>query len=100
MSVSGGSCGDWIRDYEWACDNPTAIEKLPCRNCGSYALRLIFVVDQMQAEDGMAVFWCGSCQRGLIPLRAPLPEGGTMVLRGQESVPNYNLVIDDEDVEE
>jgi hypothetical protein len=100
MSISGGSYGDWISDYERACDSPHAIGEIACRNCGSRALRLIFVVDNMDAENGTAAFWCDACLRGLIPLRAPIPEGGTTVLRGRESIPNYDLIIDDEDEEE
>ena len=45
------------------------------------------------------MFWCDSCLTGLIPLRAPLPEEHEerLVARGERDVPNYRLVVPDDE---
>jgi hypothetical protein len=85
----------WVAAYEQAWHSPSAVSEMVCPSCGEKSLRLVFVVEDLAAESGTAIFWCDSCRRGLLPVRAPIPAGAEKVLRGQEKVPNYALVIDE-----
>jgi hypothetical protein len=86
--------GAWVAAYEEAWRAPSAVPSQVCPSSGGTTLHLIFVVDDLDAVAGTAVFWCDACLRGLMPARAPIPIGATKVLRGLEEVPNYKLVID------
>ena len=85
----------WIDLYQRSWDDPSSVPGQTCPNCRSRMLRLLFVVDSIEAEAGTAVFWCASCLTGLMPLRAPVPHGGVQALRGTEEIPNYELVVDE-----
>lgn len=86
--------GAWMAAYEEAWRAPSAVPSQPCPSSGGTTLHLIFIVDDLDAADGTAVFWCDACMKGLIPARAPIPIGATRVLRGLEKVPNYQLVVE------
>jgi hypothetical protein len=85
----------WMDAYQDAWIDPSSVPTLRCPSCESKSLRLIFLVKDSEAENGKAAFWCGNCLNGLIPMRAPLPSGGTTVREGEEVIPNYRLVVDD-----
>jgi len=84
----------WAAAYEEAWRDPSAVPSQVCPSSGGKTLHLIFVVDDLDAESGTAIFWCDACLRGLMPTRAPIAIGATKVLRGRQEVPNYSLVID------
>jgi hypothetical protein len=84
-----------MADYDWAYHHARILDSRPCNSCGSPSLRLIFITEREHVESGTAVFWCNSCLRGLLPLRALVPDGGETVLRGAEAVPDYELVVDE-----
>lgn len=84
----------WVHEYEQAYVHPDVVPSRSCPSCGMKELRLIFVVDSMGAESGVAVFWCNSCLSGLVPNRAALPPLGSKVLKGVEEIPNFRLVGD------
>lgn len=85
----------WVASYEDAWRDPSVVPAARCPSCGEASLRLMFVVEQMDAESGTAIFWCGSCLRGLMPTKAPVPNAGVAVIRGDEEMPNYRIVADD-----
>ena len=96
MTDSQAEYEAWLDAYEMAWQNPAAVPTMTCPSCGGNALHLIFVVDDLNDDSGTAVFWCDSCLRGLGPNQAPIPAGGTKVLRGREKVPNYRTIHDHE----
>lgn len=95
MTGPQGGFDRWMNEYGRAYQNPSGVGSQPCPNCGAVSLRLIFIVEALGSERGMAVFWCDSCLHGLIPLSAPVATGGERVQKGSEHVPNYTLVIDE-----
>jgi hypothetical protein len=94
MSDPRNAYQEWIARYQEAWRSPSSVSYMSCPSCGERSLRLIFVVELADAESGTAIFWCESCLRGLMPMRAPLPDGGHRTLKGFEVVPNYSLIID------
>ncbi|MGW7671505.1 hypothetical protein ACWGJX_30930 [Streptomyces sp. NPDC054775] len=89
----------WLDEYQRIYQRPRSIGSRPCPHCLARALRLVFVVPSPEAESGTAAFWCGSCLRGLIPLRAPVPADAERSVEGTEAVPNYTLVVDTGDAD-
>jgi hypothetical protein len=84
----------WVDAYEVAYANPRGVSHQHCPSCGQSALTLLFILDPPGTDHGTSVFWCSHCLRGLAPNRAPVPAHGMVVKRGQETVPNYSLVLE------
>jgi len=85
----------WLDSYELAYDEPAAVNRIACPSCGQLCLNLLFIVESGADVRGTSAYWCGVCLRGLPPNRTLIPQGGLVVERGNEIVPNYTLVIDD-----
>jgi hypothetical protein len=95
VSLVEGSYLKWLSAYGQAWQNPSIVKKLPCPSCGAKSLRLLFLVNEIADAVGIRVFWCESCMRGLIPLRASVPETGSRLLKNAAVIPNFRLVVDD-----
>jgi hypothetical protein len=55
----------WLDCYETAYQNPAGIRDLACPNCAQRMLALRFDVKVMEADLGIAKFWCESCFDGI-----------------------------------
>ena len=97
MSKSTQECefDRWSDAFDRAWEDPGSITEMECPSCGSRSLNLLYVVEADGAVDGMYAFWCYQCLRGFPPGFGPIPEGARSVRRGEESVPNYELVVDE-----
>jgi hypothetical protein len=83
----------WLDCYETAYQNPAGIRDLACPNCAQRMLALRFDVKVMEADLGIAKFWCESCLMGLMPNTATVPVGGARALWDAPGVPNYLVVV-------
>lgn len=90
---SPASHANWLDAFSAVYDQPNDLAATLCPQCGSRTLNLIFVVSDLILEgEGVAVFWCDTCRRGLMPSRSLIPQGGVKVRKGTEAIPNYVIV--------
>jgi hypothetical protein len=92
--AAGGELDRWDAVFGRAWKNPRKVGGLRCPACGSRALNLLYVLDELDAPRGMSAFWCGDCLTGLPPNPRSVPEGAERVVRGEERVPDYRVVTD------
>ncbi|GAA1559262.1 hypothetical protein GCM10009741_75350 [Kribbella lupini] len=85
----------WLDAYEAAYRDQGALQRLACPTCGEVALQLVFVIDAYGDGRATSAFWCKKCLWGIAPNSTSVPSSATAVLRGEEEVPDYRLVLDD-----
>lgn len=85
----------WAEAFDRTWNDPDSIDGLWCPTCSTPALNLVYVVDELEASHGMFAFWCGACLTGFPPGVGPVAGGARRIRRGEESVPNYRLVVDE-----
>lgn len=92
MSEQRASYEQWLDSYEAAYLFPTQVAEQRCPNCGATTLRLVFVVDDDDADaEGRPAYWCDTCLHGLLLSRITVPPAGTRVPSTYD-VPNYTIV--------
>lgn len=96
MATDSGSLeyDRWSVAFDLAYGHVGSARSAACPSCNRPGLRLVFIVRSVGSQRGTAVFWCDHCLRGLIPLRALVPDGAETVLRGTETIPNYTIVTE------
>jgi hypothetical protein len=94
-STPKGNFERWLDAFESAYQNPQAVSAVACPACGHQALTMVFVVEEAGETRAIVAFWCNDCLRGLPANTTVVPQGTQAVVRGTESIPNYDLVPDD-----
>lgn len=84
----------WSETFDRAWREPRLLNEMECPSCGSRALNLLYILQDLDASHGMFAFWCDVCLTGFPPGMGTVPDEAQRVRRGEERVPNYRLVVD------
>lgn len=87
---------DWASAFDQAWRNPGHVATMACPTCRSCSLRLVYVVEEERAGEGMYAFWCDHCLNGLPPGYGAVPTGAlTLAATQRPAIPNYDTVDPD-----